>query len=552
MVLRMARPTTDRNGTYYTRKVVPPHLRSIVGKTALKKSLRTKLSSEAKTRHPIALNELELEICKAQQVYDSSSVVNELLIQQSVFQWKQKMVQSIQFDMGLRDRFISIKEGRLESNYEPLDDYLDSPLNEAEEAKAKRVGLLAGMLTTELGEVSSIGGFEMHHSQSIYALFVESTATAVIGVISALEKTYSFQAAMVSHGLKPEDLSNTSSESTITQPLTFIRLFDEYSASVRRRVPERAEKRLRDYSGAVKRFIRYIGDKPVNAISKRDMAAYRELLEQLPKKPKAKIEALSLQEQVAAVKEQSLPTVSLQSVKKQLQCISAVFTFAVDRDDISNNPVHGVTRDIKKSVGGASDKGYTKEQIDSLFKSELFTVAGGTEHPIYGKALYWIPLILRYTGARAEEIAQLYIADVRVNDDIPYIEISAKREDQTTKSGISRKVPLHPDLLELGLKEYVDSLPKTGRLFPKLRKTATGYHGSLGKAFGKYVREGVKLSVDKPLHGFRHAFITACRENEVRIDIQKAITGHADYDVASAYGQIPLKIRALAVKRALT
>ena len=46
----MAKPSKDRHGTYKIRKVVPVHLRYIVKKTELKRSLFTKSPNEAKLK----------------------------------------------------------------------------------------------------------------------------------------------------------------------------------------------------------------------------------------------------------------------------------------------------------------------------------------------------------------------------------------------------------------------------------------------------------------------------------------------------------------------
>jgi len=132
-----------------------------------------------------------------------------------------------------------------------------------------------------------------------------------------------------------------------------------------------------------------------------------------------------------------------------------------------------------------------------------------------------------------------------LDDEIPHIRIHGERDDQSVKTGHSRKVPIHLHLLDLGLMDYVETLQPNGRLFPKLTAGVTKkYHTGVGKWFAKYVRE--VLSINRaglqPLHGLRHAFITSCRERNTRNDVQRAITGHSQTDVAGQYGRYSLSM----------
>jgi integrase len=90
---------------------------------------------------------------------------------------------------------------------------------------------------------------------------------------------------------------------------------------------------------------------------------------------------------------------------------------------------------------------------------------------------YWIPLILAYTGARRAEIAGLAPSDIGLIDGIPAITIQAhewrgiKGEAPGTtdpRLKLTRTVPIHEHLLELGLMEHASAMLAGGRklLFP--------------------------------------------------------------------------------------
>jgi len=163
--------------------------------------------------------------------------------------------------------------------------------------------------------------------------------------------------------------------------------------------------------------------------------------------------------------------------------------------------------------------------------------------------MYWLPILMYYTGARREEIAQLWVRDVRFGEgQTPHLNIlsaeSGEDGGRTVKTAASRRlIPLHGDLGRLGFFDYVQSLDAGGQLFPKLRPSPSGYFGAnFGKRWAQYLRETVKLtSPANPSHGFRHTFKTLCRLAGIPEDVGDAICGHIGQSrVARSYGEMPL------------
>lgn len=152
---------------------------------------------------------------------------------------------------------------------------------------------------------------------------------------------------------------------------------------------------------------------------------------------------------------------------------------------------------------------------------------------------FWPPLIALYTGARCNEIAQLYMDDI-VNDDRNHperwrfmIRIGPGRSDQRLKNKFSnRSVPMHPQLIEMGFLHYLEDVRSLGfdRVFPSLRWTkAAGYGDTVSDMFSTYLREKVKITNPrKVFHSFRHYFCTQAKNftDEKRESISD-LTGHA-------------------------
>lgn len=169
---------------------------------------------------------------------------------------------------------------------------------------------------------------------------------------------------------------------------------------------------------------------------------------------------------------------------------------------------------------------------------------------------YWVPLILAYTGARRAEIAGLLSSDITVIDGIPTIIIQSnqwrglKGEEQGTTDPLkklTRYVPVHSHLLELGLMEHAEKMRTKGEAFlfpdviPKPRKgssrslspdPATGVE-KFGESIDDTWRKALKVSLaGNPrklcMHSLRHFVNDTLLHNRDVLDVTRFdITGHA-------------------------
>lgn len=151
---------------------------------------------------------------------------------------------------------------------------------------------------------------------------------------------------------------------------------------------------------------------------------------------------------------------------------------------------------------------------------------------------FWPPIIAILTGARCNEVAQLYLDDI-VDDDPAHperwrfmIRIGSGRTDQRLKNQFSnRSIPMHPRLIELGFLQYLDDVRSLGfeRVFPSLRWTAAaGYGDTVSDMFSTYLRGKVKISDRrKVFHSFRHYFCTQAKNfTDEKTERICDLTGH--------------------------
>lgn len=171
--------------------------------------------------------------------------------------------------------------------------------------------------------------------------------------------------------------------------------------------------------------------------------------------------------------------------------------------------------------------------IESYTQDELVKIFGSSLYPSrYDRkyfAKFWIPLIGLYTGARLNEICQLYVDDIRKENGIFYFNITRDRPDQFTKNTQSiRKVPIHSKLIELGFLDFVKAVKKSkkDRIFYNLTfQKRNHYAGSTSTAYGRYLDKIGITDRSKVFHSFRHNIETILAHKKVPQSMINAMCG---------------------------
>lgn len=291
-----------------------------------------------------------------------------------------------------------------------------------------------------------------------------------------------------------------------------------------------------DYSRAVNRYIRDMGDKPIASIQPSDIHAFAANLIQPA--------------------DENVKPLATSSTRLLLARLSSVMAFTVDSGLLETNPVR--TSRIHKRLGSGKPKrrlddnrGYSWSELVTLFSHAEFQklrAAGGRP----GNAVFWIPLIAAYTGGRREELAQLYVEDIHQHEGGSwFIRIIDDRPDKSVKTDSSRReIPLHPDLIALGLLTLVQGRASGTRVFPQLLKVSDGFAGIVSKSWRPITQRcGVYQPGRNPLHAFRHSFKTLAREHGIPKEVSDWITGHASGHIGDSYGLNPLSRMALEIRK---
>ena len=151
--------------------------------------------------------------------------------------------------------------------------------------------------------------------------------------------------------------------------------------------------------------------------------------------------------------------------------------------------------------------------------------------------LSWVPLLAAYSGARQGEICQLLVSDIKEAHGIHYMHLT-EEDDQgkivkTLKNENSRRlVPIHPIVLRLGFLKYVERQKSEGKavLFESrsldrcsFKPLAGPYYSKLFQSFNRqYVTDDPK----KVFHSLRHLVHNELKQAGVSSEVYHSITGH--------------------------
>jgi integrase len=174
---------------------------------------------------------------------------------------------------------------------------------------------------------------------------------------------------------------------------------------------------------------------------------------------------------------------SNRTTNKYATTLAGVFKSARSRGRfLGANPFEG----LKRKAGGQKYAPLTMPELQSLFGSFTFELAPKQHTP--ESALPWAAVIGLYSGLRLEEIAQLDVADVHPQNGIMVFDIHNGSRNHLKNGTSERLVPVHSELIGLGLLDYRDSLPKDGLLFPGLSRRASK-GGKIGPRLGELFRK---------------------------------------------------------------
>lgn len=281
------------------------------------------------------------------------------------------------------------------------------------------------------------------------------------------------------------------------------------------------------------------GDYNLTRIARAEARSFKEALQDLPADyGKAAMfrgmrtnEILKLDKQRQGTHER----LSTRTVKRHFSAASALWRWAIVEGIASENPFLGFTFPSALRANEQRDM-WLDEELKRLFETPIWTGSQSVgRRSVAGTVIikderYWLPLIAVYSGLRQEEIAQLHIDDIRHIEGSWVFDINAKPPRKLKNRNAVRKVPIHSQLIALGLMQLVNERKSAGEAF-LFDFTPGGADQRLGHAFSKwftrYRRDVGLYRKGLDFHSFRHTATTLMQRAGVPISAIDELTGHA-------------------------
>ncbi|MGR5195980.1 site-specific integrase [Vibrio rotiferianus] len=310
----------------------------------------------------------------------------------------------------------------------------------------------------------------------------------------------------------------------IVKPKTCFEVLAEYYAYIIKRCKKPSQlKNAHQTFQILTRILHFMGFLDLSELDREGAEKIAHAYQFRPKNPDkyAKLRGLQGFELVAKNESLNPPKqyIKQSTALGHLEKMSTFLNWAKSRGYVAENVFYKLS--LKNSTKGKSVFPFNSKQLSAIFSMPDY-MSHKYLHPYY----YWLPILLRYTGARMNELCQLRKADVVLADGIYCIWIREGSDDQTVKTGKMRLVPLHDEILAKGFIEFVNSITDV-RLFPELPLVNGYYSNNASKWFARR-REKLGMGPNSGFdgHSFRRSFIDELKQQLVTKNLVENIVGH--------------------------
>ncbi|MEG3181815.1 DUF6538 domain-containing protein [Sphingomonas sp. LT1P40] len=528
-----------RSGIFHLRIRVPDDLRSLVGLTEVRRSLRTYQPSRARTLAAVCAARVFEMFDMVRMMELSKDQVRGLIC--NLFN---EMTREVEGAAGTRLSDWERNEQLYCSSEMTATARVQRALgayDETVQSIARRALVPAGMRMTDL----SSGSRDDLLDGAARAL-VERERLYQLRLSDRLTPFAPFDPIFARPVEAPPNTSEVFVGPTLGEAI------DTYLATKRRSWTSKTHVIRTRYLGYLRQ---HLGDeRPLTSIAAPDVRGYRDAIACLRRNSGKAVRQTFAEKQTKNTSHRiSDSTVALIFVPTQ-----AFFRWCLSEQGyLDRNPAENIRVPVaKRPKGKRSRRPYSAGELTQLFVAPLFTgcqsvkwrLVSGTQ--IFRDAYYWIPILGFYTGARLGELVQLHHADVDSEDGIAFLRITEEgsstenRHDTKhvkSEAGV-RRIPLHSDLIALGFLDFVEKRRHqrkgSKRLFPEIKFGADGQASTVfSKWFGRLMSRAGLHDPALVFHSFRHNAEDAFRDALQPQYVIDRIIGHSDGTTSAGYGE---------------
>ncbi|MDR9772427.1 site-specific integrase [Rhizobium hidalgonense] len=219
------------------------------------------------------------------------------------------------------------------------------------------------------------------------------------------------------------------------------------------------------------------------------------------------------------------------TVKVYTHTQSAFFNWAISKGLIAINPASGMA---PKNAKNGKRRAYDFDQMNNVLAS---LPEWSEQGALAGR--YWLYIIGIFSGMRLGEIATLNVDDIVAQYGSHFFRLWETDDRGLKTENSERIIPIHPELIRLGLLQRVANLKKAGitRLFGDLPGDDQDHISDLfSKRFAYHLKTLKMHGNGLTFHSTRHTFRDALREAGLPHDATVALGGWSPKSVDERYG----------------
>ena len=226
------------------------------------------------------------------------------------------------------------------------------------------------------------------------------------------------------------------------------------------------------------------------------------------------------------------------TINRHLTALHSVFDFAKARGIVPAETISLTALRARKSKRDRDARpAFSVADLTTLFGSPVWMGSASPKRRvepgsmILHDAEYWVPLIAAYSLMRREEICGLMLDEVVFDEPIPYFHIKVNKYRRIKNIQSERKIPIHPELLRLGLEEYCRQIAGTGYdlVFPELYSTnpARALGNAFDRGWNRILKQALPDARERKLvfHSFRHFGNNELLRQEVMVEWRQDLLG---------------------------
>ncbi|MBB6229532.1 integrase [Polymorphobacter multimanifer] len=302
---------------------------------------------------------------------------------------------------------------------------------------------------------------------------------------------------------------------------------------------------LEEFARVMRWMLEQVGeDRLLASISKEQLRGFRDDICRLTTKMQGK--SSSFQQRLTKDPERRIKS---DTAIRYWNYAKTLFSHATEEGLIPSDPAAGLNIARRKGEQKRTPEPFSQGELQHLFVTPLFAGCHSVHRPRQPgdchrrDGRWWSVVLLMHTGLRAGELAQLVPEDFDFSDPIPHLKVrledgSGKRVKTTKNDASVRDIPILPQLIKLGLREFVNARAKakTARVFVEFRLGEGRSSDGMTKFWTPYLRAFGLWKEGRATHVWRHTVAANLRSHGVADEDIGALFGHSPQTVTGGYG----------------